>query len=92
VLGRAGPHLVTGEHHTGRRALRWFSWVVGLAMLAAVIIAARHFSEERALVRITERSQPWWLAIAVVVQAGTYLAQGETWRFATHKERRRAPA
>jgi Mg2+-importing ATPase len=52
-------------------------------MLAAVIIAALHFSEEQELVRIAGRAQPWWLGIAVVLQAGTYLAQGETWRVVT---------
>ena len=68
---------------TARRAVRWFSWIFGFAMLAAVIIAALHFSEERELVRIAERAEPWWLAIAIVLQAGTYFAQGETWRVVT---------
>ena len=52
-------------------------------MLAAVIIAALHFSEERELVRITKTAQPWWLAIAVLLQVGTYFAQGETLRVVT---------
>jgi Mg2+-importing ATPase len=49
-------------------------------MLAAVIFVALHFSEEREFVRIAERAQPWWVAIALVLQGGTYLAQGEIWR------------
>jgi Mg2+-importing ATPase len=52
-------------------------------MLTTVIVAALHFSEERELVRIAERAQPWWLAIATVLQAGTYLAQGQIWRLVT---------
>ena len=68
---------------TARRAVRWFSWIFGFAMLAAVIIAALHFSEERELVRVAERAEPWWLAIAIVLQVGTYFAQGETWRVVT---------
>ena len=52
-------------------------------MLATVIITAIHFSEERELAHIAERAQPWWLAIAIVLQALTYLAQGETWRVVT---------
>jgi Mg2+-importing ATPase len=71
------------EHRIARRAVRWFSWIFGLAMLAAVIIAALHFSEEREFVRIAGRARPWWLGIAIVLQAGTYLAQGETWRVVT---------
>lgn len=52
-------------------------------MLAAVVISALHFSEEREFVRIAERAQPWWLLVAATLQAGTYLAQGETWRVVT---------
>jgi Mg2+-importing ATPase len=59
------------------------SWILGFVMLAAVIIVALHFSEQQELVRIAERARPWWLAIAIVLQAGTYLAQGETWRVVT---------
>lgn len=83
VLGGAGSRPVTGEPRSTRHRLRWFSWMFGFAMLATVIIAALHFSEERELVRITENAQPWWLAIAILLQVGTYLAQGETWRVVT---------
>ncbi|WP_292932797.1 hypothetical protein [Noviherbaspirillum sp.] len=66
-----------------RRAARWFSWIFGFAMFAAVIIAALHFSEEREFLHIAERAQMWWLVVAVVLQVGTYLAQGEIWRVVT---------
>jgi Mg2+-importing ATPase len=71
------------ERRTARRAARWFSWIFGFAMLVAVILAGFHFSEEQELVRIAQRAQPWWLGIAIVLQAGTYLAQGEAWRVVT---------
>ena len=83
MLDGAGPRPGTGESRSSRRALLWFSWIFGFAMLAAVIIAALHFSEERELVRITKTAQPWWLAIAVLLQVGTYFAQGETLRVVT---------
>lgn len=72
-----------GERRGARRVIRWVSWLLALAMIAAVIIVSLHFSEERELVRIAERAEPWWLGIAVILQAGTYLAQGETWRAVT---------
>lgn len=78
-----GTGLGTGEHRSALRAARWFSWIFGFAMLAAVIIAALHFSEEQEFLRLAERAQPWWLAVAIVLQVGTYLAQGETWRVVT---------
>jgi uncharacterized membrane protein YbhN (UPF0104 family) len=78
-----GAEPGVGGPETTHRAVRWFSWIFGFAMFVAVIIAALHFSEEREFLRIAERAQPWWLAVAVVLQAGTYLAQGETWRLVT---------
>jgi len=83
VLDGAGSRPGTREPRTARHALQWVSWIFGFAVLAAVIIAVLHFSEERELVRITENAQPWWLAIAILLQVGTYLAQGETWRVVT---------
>ena len=62
------------------RGARWLSWLLGAALLGAVVWAALHFSEERAFVRLAERAEPWWLVAAVVLQAGTYVAQGWIWR------------
>lgn len=56
------------------------SWLLGAALLAAVVAAALHFSEERAFVRLAERAEPWWLVVAALLQAGTYLAQAGIWR------------
>ncbi|MGZ5800115.1 MAG: lysylphosphatidylglycerol synthase transmembrane domain-containing protein, partial [Burkholderiaceae bacterium] len=88
--GSSGAEDVLGGTGTGAigqrgalRTARWFSWIFGFAMLTAVIIAALHFSEEREILSIAEKAQPWWLAIAIILQAGTYLAQGETWRVVT---------
>lgn len=46
-------------------------------MLAAVVAAVVHVAEARAFVGLLERSRPSWLAGAVLLQALTYLAQGE---------------
>ena len=59
---------------------RWPSWLLGAALLAGVIGAALHFSDQQAFVQLVHRAKPWWLAVAVVLQAGTYLAQGTVWR------------
>jgi Mg2+-importing ATPase len=56
-------------------------------VLGAVVAAALHFSEERDFVRIVRGAQPWWLAAAFVLQAVTYLAQGESWRVLTRAAR-----
>jgi Mg2+-importing ATPase len=53
---------------------------VGAAALGAVVAVALRFAEAREFLRIAERAQPWWLLVAVALQASTYLAQGQVWR------------
>ena len=55
-----------GASHPGAG---WISWILGAALLAAVVGGALHFSEERAFVRLAEQARPWWLAVAVLLQA-----------------------
>jgi Mg2+-importing ATPase len=61
-------------------ATPWLSWLLGTAVLGAVVAAALHFSEEQAFVQLAERAQPWWIGAATVMQVGTYVAQGAIWR------------
>jgi Mg2+-importing ATPase len=68
------------ERKPASRRGRWVPWFLGAALLAAVIVAATHLSEERAFVRIAQQAAPWWLAVAALLQAGTYAAQGGIWR------------
>ncbi|WAM22907.1 magnesium-translocating P-type ATPase [Myxococcus sp. NMCA1] len=51
-------------------------------MFAGVILAARHFAEARDFAQLTERAEPWWFGLAVLLQVGTYLAQGQVFRLA----------
>ena len=62
------------------RPSRWLPWLLGIAVLAAVIAAALHLSEGRDFIRLAEDAEPWWLTIAVLLQSATYAAQGEIWR------------
>jgi Mg2+-importing ATPase len=79
-------HATNSDSRTGnaggppRRAIRWLAWIFGAALLAAVIVAALRFSEAREFVRLAENAEPWWLLVALALQAGTYLAQGQIWR------------
>jgi uncharacterized membrane protein YbhN (UPF0104 family) len=58
----------------------WLSWLLGTAVLSAVVAAALHLSEGQAFVQLAERAQPWWIGAAAVMQVGTYMAQGWIWR------------
>jgi Mg2+-importing ATPase len=59
---------------------RWLTWLVGMALVAALVLAVRHASEERAFVRLVRQARPHWLLVAVLLQAATYVFQSEVWR------------
>jgi len=61
-------------------------WLVGAAMLGAVVSLAVHFAEEREFARLLEQARPSWLLLAGVLQAMTYLAEGEVWRTVTRAD------
>jgi Mg2+-importing ATPase len=71
--------VTTASTDTPDRA-SWISWLLGVALLAAVIAGALHFAEERAFIDLAQHAEPWWLAVALALQAGTYVAQGGIWR------------
>src|SRR4029078_3037433 len=58
----------------------WVSWMIGAAILVAVVLAAVNVSEGREFVRVAEGATTWWLLLAVCLQGATYLAQGEIFR------------
>lgn len=58
-------------------------WLLGVGLLAIVVAGAIHFSEEQAFVRIASRAEPWWLVLACIFQAATYIAQGGIWNRVT---------
>ena len=62
------------------RLTDWLAWVLGAAVLFAVVIAGLHFSEEREFARLLAQAKPGWLLVAVVLQAATYLAQAQVIR------------
>ena len=74
-----GPRAAEGEIRPGTRPA-WASWLLGMVLLGAVVAVALHLSEARELGRLVERAQPRWLALAVLLQAVTYLAQAEVFR------------
>jgi Mg2+-importing ATPase len=62
---------------------RWLTWLFGFAMLGAVVLAAVHFSEGRQFVGLAARARLRWILIAGLLQAATYLGQGQIWRLVT---------
>jgi Mg2+-importing ATPase len=62
------------------RIMPWISWILGAAVLAAVIMAALHVSDGRILLHLVERASAPWLLVAILLQVATYFAQGAIWR------------
>ena len=58
--------------------------MVGIAAVAAVVVAVMRFSEERAFITLVDHAKPWWMVVAAMLQAGTYAAQGWIWRRVAH--------
>ena len=69
-----------GHASSVRKSLRWLPLLLGLALFAGVVIAVRHASEVRDFALLAERAQPWWFGLAVVLQVGTYGAEGMVYR------------
>ena len=67
------------ERAPGRRAAGWIPWLIAGAILAAVLAVALHITENREFILLLEKAEPWWLLVAALLQAATYLAQGEIW-------------
>ncbi|HXJ21107.1 MAG TPA: lysylphosphatidylglycerol synthase transmembrane domain-containing protein [Polyangia bacterium] len=73
------PAGLRGAPRSGSKA-RWFTWLFGLAVLGAVVLAAAHFSEGRRMLAHARHAQPRWILVAALLQAATYLGQGQIWR------------
>ncbi len=61
-------------------AMPWMIWLVGAAACAALVLVVTHLSEEQEFLRLIRQINPLWLALALLLQASTYLAQGIVWR------------
>ena len=70
------------DHLPGSTAGR-LSWLVGAAILVALIAVVLRSSEEQELYRLAREARPRWLLVALALQAATYLFQGEIWRVVT---------
>jgi uncharacterized protein (TIRG00374 family) len=49
-------------------------WVIGIAILAGLVaLVVSRFAEEAEFLELARRVEPWWLGVAALLQAGTYL-------------------
>jgi len=69
------------------RRLLWSSWLLGAALLAGVVAMAMHLSAAEEFTRLLAQVQPGWFALALLLQALTYLAQGQIYRLVSRAGR-----
>jgi uncharacterized protein (TIRG00374 family) len=61
------------------RLTLWLPWILGGALLTAVVIAALHYSEQQQIIELMQRAHPWWLVAAIVLQILTYVTESGIW-------------
>jgi Mg2+-importing ATPase len=74
---RSGDEVAPG---VGGSRLDWVAWLLGAAVLAAVVAASMHLAEEESFIRLLAATNPAWLVVALLLQATTYVLQGAVWR------------
>lgn len=62
------------------RSALYITWLLGAAMLAAVIAMALHVSDVESFLTLFINAQPLWLIAAVLAQVLTYITQGQIFR------------
>jgi uncharacterized membrane protein YbhN (UPF0104 family) len=55
-------------------------WIVGLMGFAALIMVVVHFGSLERMIALARAAHPAWLLLAVLAQAGTYVAAALVWR------------
>jgi Mg2+-importing ATPase len=68
------------EGQSFSRPALWITWLLGAAMLGAVVGLALHFTDAQSFARLLTQTQPMWLICAVGLQVLTYAAQGQIFR------------
>jgi uncharacterized protein (TIRG00374 family) len=79
MIATIGP---TSDDRQQPPRLPWVPWVLGAALLAALIAAVSQLAEEREFAQLVESAKPAWLVVAAALQAATYIAQAEVFRAA----------
>ncbi len=63
-----------------RRFLRWGPGAAILIIMIVVVV--RHFGEGKEFVALLRQAHPFWLLMALALQAGTYACVGAVWKVA----------
>ncbi len=73
------PRALAPRRGRARSAL-WARWAASLLLLGGVVLVVGHRAEPRQIARLLAEAQLGWLAVAVPLQALTYVCAAEIWR------------
>jgi len=62
------------------RVAPWLTWLFGLLLLSALVLAVLHRGEERAFAALAARAEPAWLGVAALLQVVTYVCAASVWQ------------
>ena len=62
------------------RQLVWFSWLLGAAVLGALVAGVLQLSDASHFELLLSQAEPGWLLLAIALQGLTYIAQGQLYR------------
>src|SRR5262249_49929932 len=57
----------------------WRSWLLALLLIAGLVLAVLHWGDVRNFAALLKTARPSWLAVAVVLQLGTYVGLAAPW-------------
>jgi glycosyltransferase 2 family protein len=67
--------------------LNWRSWVLAALLVAGLVIAALHWGDVKKFAQLVIQARPMWLAVAALLQLGTYVGLAAQWWFALRRAR-----
>ena len=58
---------------------RWRNWLLAVLLIGAVVVAALHWGDVKKFAALTAKAEPAWLAVAFLLQVGTYVSLSLEW-------------
>jgi len=84
-IGAGLATLAAGIFHKISRVRSLLFWAIGLVGFLALILVVLHFGSIERIMALAQSAQPIWLLVALLAQAGTYLAAALVWRQALQR-------
>jgi len=75
------------EKKKKKSGIRKVAWIAGFLLLAVLVFFAGKKSDPKKFLELAAHASPWWMAVAVGLQAGTYLCAAAVLHFGLSRGR-----